>query len=169
MNNNLEKGQIELTDPTLSVTNNPQQQVSYISLVKFDKTSEFPNDFDFRYFGKAFLAHENVNQKYDGYPYSVHLMTAFYFGLKYIELIPIEFRADILTAILFHDVLEDCRLTVNDLEKLTNSVVAELVYAVTEEKGRNRAERHSDKFFKELFQVSFAPFVKLCDNLANIS
>lgn len=44
---------------------------------------------------------------------------------------------------------------------------AKAIYACTEEKGMNRKERHSDKFYAELIENETAVFVKLCDLLAN--
>lgn len=44
---------------------------------------------------------------------------------------------------------------------------AEIIYACSEEKGRNREERHSDKFYDDLIKNELAVFVKLCDLIAN--
>jgi (p)ppGpp synthase/HD superfamily hydrolase len=67
-----------------------------------------------------------------------------------------------------HDTIEDCRLTYNDILKISNKEVAELVYALTNEKGKNRAERANQKYYKGIRDVEHATFIKLCDRLANV-
>lgn len=54
------------------------------------------------------------------------------------------------------------------MKKATNYTIAELVYAVTNEKGRNRAERANDKYYEGIRNTEHATFVKLCDRIANI-
>lgn len=78
-------------------------------------------------------------------------------------------------ALCGHDIIEDGRFTYNDVKelasKLGNTVagkmVADIVYAVTDEKGKTRAERKSDKYYKELSENKLAVFVKLADISAN--
>ncbi|MBR1412444.1 MAG: hypothetical protein IJ577_04880, partial [Prevotella sp.] len=43
------------------------------------------------------------------------------------------------------------------------------VYALTNEKGRTRAERAGEKYYQGIRETPYAPFVKLCDRLANIT
>jgi hypothetical protein len=45
----------------------------------------------------------------------------------------------------------------------------EIVYALTNDKGRTRAERAGEKYYKGIRETPYAPFVKLCDRLANVS
>ncbi len=116
----------------------------------------------------AYNAHDNVNQKYDGSSYHVHLTLALMFANKYIYLIPENFRTTVLNAVASHDLIEDCRITYNDICKTEGIYVANIVYAVTDEKGKTRNERKNDKFYNELKQVKYANFVKLCDLWANI-
>jgi len=66
------------------------------------------------------------------------------------------------------DDIEDCRLTYNDILAISNPCIAELVYAVTNEKGRTRGERANSKYYEGIIDVPYATFVKLCDRLANI-
>lgn len=136
----------------------------------------------------------NCNQKYGKeYPYSLHLKAVAAQGKNFDwnwlnEGMLYPFTNENSYAILFglygHDLIEDARLTYNDIvddvTKLVRSVdsdldanyialrAADIIYACTEEKGRNRNERHSDKFWNELFEHDIAPFVKLCDWSANI-
>ena len=65
-----------------------------------------------------------------------------------------------------HDLIEDCRLTYNDLRKETSAELADIVYAVTNEMGRNRRER-ATKTYPKIKGNSHATFVKLCDRIAN--
>lgn len=48
-------------------------------------------------------------------------------------------------------------------------IAAEIVYALTNEKGRNRSERANDKYYSDIRETPFAPFVKMCDRFANMS
>ena len=66
-----------------------------------------------------------------------------------------------------HDVIEDCRQTYNDVKTKTNEAVAELAYALTNEKGRTRKERANDKYYEGIKQTPFATFIKVCDRIAN--
>lgn len=101
---------------------------------------------------KIFDAHNKVNQKYDKYDYSYHLLMSLYFGYKYSYL---DKNYDIIKkAIIAHDTLEDTHLTYNDLINLfhsktdfINKYIVEIVYAVTNEKSRNRKERANKKYY----------------------
>jgi len=127
----------------------------------------------------AFL-HESVNQMYGDNPYVYHLDNVAEFAVKFGHLV-CESKTDIAKIIFgayFHDVIEDTRQTYNDVFKLAKKIftydddakhAAEIVYALTNEKGRNRAERENDKYFEGLRAVKFASYVKMCDRLANIN
>jgi hypothetical protein len=77
----------------------------------------------------------------------------------------------------YHDSIEDARQSYNDILKVARSLLTEeqalmateIVYALTNEKGRTRAERANDKYYAGIRQTPYAPFVKLCDRLANVS
>ena len=73
------------------------------------------------------------------------------------------------SACYLHDVLEDTRETYNDLlKKDLYKETVEIVYALTNEKGRNRAERASDLYYKGIRETPGASFVKMCDRIANV-
>jgi len=112
--------------------------------------------------------HRITNHKYDGKPYTVHLEMVFYTGIKFIQLAPKDWHETLLAACWLHDVIEDCRITYNDLVGDFNPTVANLVYAVTNEKGKNRAERANDTYYEGITRESNAVFVKLCDRIANV-
>lgn len=134
--------------------------------------------------------HKDVNQKYDEYlPYEYHLRLALRFAEKFKYLLvnineeyPISSEEEndrlteaVLFSVLLHDVIEDARQSYNDVKKLANTyihnnyvdVVAECVYAVTNEKGRNRKERANVKYYEGIRNTRYAVYVKLCDNMAN--
>jgi (p)ppGpp synthase/HD superfamily hydrolase len=108
------------------------------------------------------------NQKYGKtLPYSFHLKNTVSFAYKFEYLIPEEDRFYVRCGTAGHDAIEDARITFNDIVEISNSKLAEIIYACTEDKGKNRSERHSDKYFKELRKNKLAVFVKLCDMMAN--
>ena len=84
---------------------------------------------------------------------------------------------NLVLAAFYHDSIEDARLSYNDVMKIARSqmdeeqayLAAEIVYALTNEKGRNRAERANEKYFAGIREIPYAPFVKLADRLANTS
>ena len=113
--------------------------------------------------------HDETNHFYEGeLPYSYHLDLAFHVGLKFIYLVDKNEQENVLAAIWCHDVIEDCRVTYNDLKKETNQKVAELVYAVTNEKGKNRAERANSKYYDGIVHTKYATFIKLCDRISHV-
>lgn len=128
----------------------------------------------------AHLLHEHVNQTYDKvHPYGLHLDMVADAVYKYghevcadeHDVLPLFFAA------YFHDSIEDARLTYNDVTKTARQwmdeeqayTAAEIVYALTNDKGRTRAERAGDKYYQGIREMPYAPFVKLADRLANIT
>tara|TARA_R110002074_G_C12218140_1_gene636947 strand:- start:50 stop:568 length:519 start_codon:yes stop_codon:yes gene_type:complete len=116
----------------------------------------------------AFNKHREVNQKYDDKCYTYHLECVYGTAQQFLMLIPDQDREDVLSACYLHDIIEDARETYNDVLKQTNKRVAELVYALTNEKGKNRKERASDKYYKGIRETEYAGFIKLCDRIANV-
>ena len=110
----------------------------------------------------------NTNHLYDGEPYSVHLSMVAMFAKKYIDCISSESQNDVLFACWLHDTIEDCRLTYNDIKEVAGETVANIVYAVTNEKGKTRKERANDVYYEGIRQTRYAVYVKLCDRLANV-
>lgn len=138
---------------------------------------------------EAFALHDRVNQRYGEFlPYGFHLkMTASYVS-RYGHLVA-KSEADVLVlyaSAYLHDTIEDARLTYNDLVKFVrnfkpegvtlpdectaqlDSRVPEIVYALTNEKGRNRSERANATYYKGIRETPFASFIKMCDRLANL-
>ena len=128
----------------------------------------------------AHALHASVNHAYDRIrPYGFHLDMVVNWIRKYIgevceneqDVLPIYFAA------FYHDSIEDARLTYNDVMKTARLVMdeeqallaTEIVYALTNEKGRTRAERANEKYYEGIRETPYAPFVKLADRLANTS
>jgi (p)ppGpp synthase/HD superfamily hydrolase len=116
----------------------------------------------------AIEAHQNTNHLYDGKPYSVHLALVVSYAQKYLTKIPLTYQEDVLSACWLHDTIEDTRNTYNDIKTISNAKIANLVYAVTNEKGKNRKERANEKYYDGIKSEEFAQFIKLCDRLANV-
>jgi (p)ppGpp synthase/HD superfamily hydrolase len=73
-----------------------------------------------------------------------------------------------LTATWGHDLIEDCRVSYNDVKEHLGQEAADIVYAVSNEKGKTRAERANDKYYEGIRNTPGAVFVKLCDRIANV-
>ena len=131
----------------------------------------------------AAQCHAAVNQTYDGYlPYAFHLRLTASYALRFLPLLQLDEPQGetVLAAAYFHDTLEDARLSYNDLTALLTRLkdehglrldvraAAEAVYALTNDKGRTRAERAGDAYYKGIRETPFAPFLKMCDRLANL-
>ncbi len=124
--------------------------------------------------------HQSVNQTYgDNLPYGFHLdMVAegvrdygHLVCAREEDVVPLFFGA------YYHDSIEDARLSYNDVMREARRLMTEeqalmaveIVYALTNDKGRTRAERAGDKYYKGIRETPYAPFVKLCDRLANVT
>lgn len=116
----------------------------------------------------AIEAHASTNHTYDNKPYSIHLIMVANIARKYIDIIPDQCQDEVLSACWLHDTIEDCRLTYNDLKNEFGENVAEIVYAVSNDKGKNRKERAGNKYYDGIKRTAWATFVKLCDRLSNI-
>ncbi len=116
----------------------------------------------------AINAHNFTNHTYNGLPYSHHLQMVVEVANEFIRFVPECDRKNVIMACWCHDLIEDCRETFNDVKKVVGAEVAEIVYALTNEKGKNRAERGNDKYYAGIRDTPGASFVKLCDRIANV-
>ena len=122
--------------------------------------------------------HDCVNQTYDKvHPYGFHLdMVADgvrRFGHSVCaaadDVLPLMFGA------YYHDSIEDARQTYNDvlhaalrhMDEPQATLAAEIVYALTNDKGRTRSERAGEHYYQGIRETPYAPLVKLADRLAN--
>lgn len=113
--------------------------------------------------------HGRVNQLYDDYlPYTFHLNLAAKTASDFRGLVDVLEFDTVLASVYLHDILEDCHgLSYNNLKQEFGVEVAEIVYAVTNLKGRTRAERASPEYYEGIKAVPNAVFVKLADRIAN--
>ena len=128
----------------------------------------------------AHALHASVNQTYGhDHPYGYHLDMVVDAVRRYghfvcasaDDVLPLFFGA------YFHDSIEDARLTYNDVTAVARRymngdqafMAAEIVYALTNDKGRTRAERAGEHYYQGIRETPYAPFVKLADRLANIT
>lgn len=119
--------------------------------------------------------HESTNHMYDTYlPYEFHLRMVAKVAEKYIELIPnlndgeTALRDTVLLAAYGHDLIEDTRVSYNDVKENLGLFTADIIYACTNEKGKNRKERANEKYYEGIRNTRGAVFVKLCDRIANV-
>ena len=124
--------------------------------------------------------HQSVNQTYAGIlPYGFHLDMVVEGVRNYGYLVCVR-EEDVLPlffAAYYHDSIEDARLTYNDVLRLARNemteeqalMATEIVYALTNDKGRTRAERAGERYYEGIRTTPYAPFVKLCDRLANVT
>ncbi len=119
--------------------------------------------------------HNETNHMYDTYlPYEFHLRMVAKVAEKFIELIPnlndgeTALRDSVLLAAYGHDLIEDTRVSYNDVKDILGQEAADIIYAVTNEKGKNRKERANEKYYEGIRNTRGAVFVKLCDRIANV-
>jgi (p)ppGpp synthase/HD superfamily hydrolase len=123
---------------------------------------------------------------YDTYlPYEFHLRMVANVGLQYSDLLDadkdyytgepivnptqqVSLRSACLLACWGHDLIEDCRVSYNDVKDALGQEVADIIYAVSNEKGKTRKERANDKYYEGIRYTPGAVFVKLCDRIANV-
>ena len=67
-----------------------------------------------------------------------------------------------------HDLIEDTRVSYNDVKNHLGQEAADIIYAVTNEKGKTRSERANSKYYEGIRNTPGAVFVKLCDRIANV-
>ena len=112
--------------------------------------------------------HDAIGHRYAGFPYTYHLKLVRKFAKKFMYHIPPEDRDLVFAGCWVHDTIEDALQTYNDVKEACGEEVADLAYALTNEKGKNRKQRASDKYYDEMRLVKYATFIKLCDRLANV-
>jgi (p)ppGpp synthase/HD superfamily hydrolase len=131
--------------------------------------------------------HKNTNHYYDVYlPYEFHLRMVgnVYEDFKHLlddtvdyftgESIvgwrdnPVTLREACYDASFGHDLIEDTRCSFNEVQSMLGQAAAEIIYAVSNEKGKTRKERANDNYYKGIRETKGAIFVKLCDRIANV-
>ncbi len=112
---------------------------------------------------RALLVSEKAHagQSYDIYPYMYHILQV----VKIAE--ELGYDETVIISAVLHDILEDASLSYEDIKKEFGFEVAEVVFAVTDELGRNRKERKS-KTYPKIRENWRAVVVKICDRIANL-
>lgn len=114
---------------------------------------------------REFAEKKHGCQKYGEAPYVKHLddvaNVLIEVGLSTPE------KLHLITAAYLHDILEDTATSYNDIKTEFGIQIAEIVYAVTDELGRNRKER-ADKTYPKIENNADALIIKLADKIANI-
>ena len=128
----------------------------------------------------AHQIHESVNQFYDGdkpYGYHLDMVAKEVYAYGHLILVGEDELLPLFMGAWFHDSIEDARVSYNDVKKIALKLglteeqafmASEIVYALTNEKGRNRKERAGKRYYEGIRNTPYAPFVKMCDRMANI-
>ncbi len=101
-------------------------------------------------------------------PYTVHLSLAESKAQKYLYLLPEEDRETAIISIWLHDSREDQGQSYNDIKKLFEAKVAEVVYCLSNNDGRNRKEIAINTYGPKTSTNRIAVYDKLADRLANV-
>lgn len=111
-----------------------------------------------------FASKAHSNKTYDEFPYFKHLQDVF----NVLDSCP-EYKddIDILCSAFLHDCMEDCGVSYSDLKKNFNENIAEIVFGMTDEMGRNRKEKKL-KTYPKLRSNPDSIVVKLADRIANM-
>ena len=112
--------------------------------------------------------HQSTNHFYDDFPYEFHLNMVVETAKKFIHLIPEQEREIVIAGCWVHDTIEDTRVTYNDLKSALGEEIAEIAYALTNEKGKTRKERANEKYYQGIRDTKHAAFIKICDRIANV-
>jgi (p)ppGpp synthase/HD superfamily hydrolase len=121
--------------------------------------------------------HTSTNHMYDTYlPYEFHLRVVANVADKFMELMVPKLLlhpgnpevVKLRYAAFGHDLIEDTRVTYNDVKEKMGEEVADIIYTLTNEKGKNRKERANEKYYEGIRNTPGAVFIKLCDRIANV-
>jgi len=116
-----------------------------------------------------FEQHKSTNHFYDKYlPYEFHLNMVAQAGEDFMYLISNSNIESVRLALKGHDLIEDTRVSYNDVSKVLGTQAADIIYAVSNEKGKNRKERANEKYYAGIRAIPYAVFVKLCGRIANV-
>ena len=114
-------------------------------------------------FAKRLAAVAHHRQRYGTNPYTYHL--------DQVEMILCRFGFsndyDLRIAAWLHDIIEDTYFSYEQVKNGFGEEVANIVYAVTNEMGRNRRERY-EKTYPKIKNNTKALVLKLADRIANI-
>jgi (p)ppGpp synthase/HD superfamily hydrolase len=116
----------------------------------------------------AISCHEEANHFYDKYPYEFHLQMVVAVCKKFKHYVEEGYYPYVEAGCWVHDLVEDTRVTYNDVKNALCEPIAEFAYALANEKGKTRKERANQKYYDGINAVRYASFIKLCDRYANM-
>jgi len=108
----------------------------------------------------------STSQRYGVDLYDVHLKGVVGVYKEYNFLLDTKDKNNVEMACWCHDLIEDTDVSVNVITDITNDVVSDIVYRVTNERGYDRKERNF-KTYPKIWENDLAIFVKLCDRIFN--
>lgn len=126
---------------------------------------------------KSIAFREHLMKTWGGWSYQVHLdrvddaLVDFGYGDNTVE------GWSRRIASVFHDIIEDCGWTYNDVKEFVLYAtknkkaayhVADICYAVTDEKGKNRKQRKPEKLYDEMSAHADYIIIKLVDRIVNV-
>jgi len=117
------------------------------------------NDYEF---AKRFAALVHFGQRYGTHDYTYHL--------QQVEMVLNRFGFhddELRISAWLHDVIEDTGISYDKLKSGFGEGIADIVYAVTNEMGRNRKERYA-KTYPKIKANRSGLLIKLADRIANI-
>lgn len=117
----------------------------------------------------AIKCHRNVNQLYDGLPYHTHLAEVAEYAVKFGYLLPEKDRVLAICVAWCHDLLEDGNITYNDLKNELGQEIADIVFLLTNHRGKTHKERANEDYYYGIREDYIALFGKLCDRLGNMT
>jgi len=108
---------------------------------------------------------------YEHHKYQTYGSKPYMYHLKKVKDVALECGytdESILMSCILHDIIEDTQVKYQDVKNNFGKEVAEIVYCVTDELGRNRKERKL-KTYKKIYKNPKSIVVKLCDRISNIT
>lgn len=122
-------------------------------------------------FARFYGSTKHAADTYGGRPYTVHLEAVEEQVKKWWDVGKEEILFDryweMRAAAWLHDVMEDHQVPKTDLVRYFGTYIADVVWRVSDEPGKNRHERHLLTYPK-IAALPDAVFLKLCDRIANV-
>ena len=119
---------------------------------------------------KQYAAHHHDHpyecQRYGNKPYSVHLDDVVANAQRYLYYIKEEDKEMVIVSCYFHDLIEDTIVTFKMLVELYGYRTADLIFRVSNERGRDR-KTVNFLTYPKIWEDDLAIFIKLMDRLAN--
>lgn len=114
-----------------------------------------------------FAIEAHGGQMYGKLPYVSHLLNASMVATRFgVSVTDPKDGIHIHCGIILHDSMEDAGMKFRNIKAEFGERVAEMVYCLTDEIGRNRKERH-DKTYPKIRSNEDALIGKLCDRITN--